>query len=307
MISRERHDPRHVDRLERRGHPVGDVRVEERRVLGRDDELGLAEHVERAAARHAVDRGDDRLPEVARLRADVVARVVEHERRAAASRRRRDRSCRRVSPPICSMRSMPVQNAFSPAPVSTMQRTSSWRRSARHSVCSSRCISELNALCTSGRFSVTVRDAVSLLVRDRLELGNRGHGRARTRRCASMPGVLAAEAVAVEDAADVGRVPLLRRAVLLGGEELLAHRPALVEREVVADEAEHLAGDVQRLVGGEPHDAGRRVAGVHRLELGVVLGVLHLDLHRLRDHARGAAGADAVGAHAVAARARGSR
>ena len=30
-----------------------------------------------------------------------------------------------LSPPICSMRSMPVQNAFSPAPVSTMQRTGS--------------------------------------------------------------------------------------------------------------------------------------------------------------------------------------
>ena len=66
-------------------HAVGDVRVEEGRVLGRDDELGLAEHVERAAAGHAVDRRDHRLPEVARLRADVVARVVEHERRAAAA------------------------------------------------------------------------------------------------------------------------------------------------------------------------------------------------------------------------------
>ena len=29
------------------------------------------------------------------------------------------------SPPICSMRSMPVQNAFSPAPVSTMHCTGS--------------------------------------------------------------------------------------------------------------------------------------------------------------------------------------
>ena len=81
----ERRDARHVDRLERGGHAVGDVRVEERRVLGRDDELGLAEHVERAAAGHAVDGRDDRLPEVARLRAEVVARVVEHERRAAGA------------------------------------------------------------------------------------------------------------------------------------------------------------------------------------------------------------------------------
>ena len=151
----ERHDPRHVDRLVRRGHPVGDVRVEERRVLRRDDELDLAEHVERAAARHAVDRRDDRLPEVVRLRPDVVARVVEHERRRARADDVVVGGGRRSSPPICSMRSMPVQKAFSPAPVSTTQRTSSWRRSPRQSACSSRCISELNALCRSGRFSVT--------------------------------------------------------------------------------------------------------------------------------------------------------
>src|SRR5262249_37742016 len=60
------------------------------------------------------------------------------------------------SPPICSMRSIPVQNAFSPAPVSTTQRTSSFRRRERQSVCSSRCICELNALCPSARFSVPV-------------------------------------------------------------------------------------------------------------------------------------------------------
>src|SRR5690242_15507624 len=64
-------------------------------------------------------------------------------------------------------------------------------------------------------------------------------------------GCLAAEGVAVQDATDVGGVPLLGGAVLLGGEELLAHRPALVQREVVAHEAEHLARDVQRLVRGE--------------------------------------------------------
>ena len=44
-------------------------------------------------------------------------------------------------------------------------------------------------------------------------------------------------------------------AFLVGGEELLAHLPRLVDAEVVADHAEHLAGDVQRLVGGEEHDA----------------------------------------------------
>src|SRR3954465_1970789 len=77
-------------------------------------------------------------------------------------------------------------------------------------------------------------------------------------------GRLATECVAVEDPADVGRVPLLRRAVLLGGEDLLAHLPTLVQREVVADEAQPLPRHVQRLVGGEPHHARRGVAGVHR-------------------------------------------
>ena len=59
------------------------------------------------------------------------------------------------------------------------------------------------------------RDTVGLFVRDRLELGNARHWTDRCgrqeRRWASMPGALAAERVAVEDAADVGRVPLLRR------------------------------------------------------------------------------------------------
>ena len=57
---------------------------------------------------------------------------------------------------ICSMRSMPVQNALSPAPVSTMQRTSSWRRRSRQMSRTSRSIVMLNALYLSGRFRVTV-------------------------------------------------------------------------------------------------------------------------------------------------------
>ena len=85
MISPNGMMPGHVDRLERRGHAVRDVRVEERGVLGGDDELDLAEHVEGAAAGHAVHGRDHRLPEVAALRADVVAGVVEHERRAAGA------------------------------------------------------------------------------------------------------------------------------------------------------------------------------------------------------------------------------
>ena len=50
---------------------------------------------------------------------------------------------------------MPVQNARSPAAVSTVQRTSSLWRRARQTACSSWVIFVLNALCTSGRLSVT--------------------------------------------------------------------------------------------------------------------------------------------------------
>ena len=53
-----------VHRLEAGDHAVGDVGVEERGVLRREDDVGLTEEVERAAAGHAVDGGDDRLPEV---------------------------------------------------------------------------------------------------------------------------------------------------------------------------------------------------------------------------------------------------
>jgi hypothetical protein len=61
------------------------VRIDEGGVLGRDDELHLAEQVECAAAGYPVDRGDHRLPQVSGgLRADPVPRVVEVQRRAAA-------------------------------------------------------------------------------------------------------------------------------------------------------------------------------------------------------------------------------
>ena len=81
----ERHDPRHVDRLERGRHAVRDVRVEERRVLGGDDELDLAEHVERAAAGMPFTAAITGFQRSHALRAEVVARVVEHERRAAGA------------------------------------------------------------------------------------------------------------------------------------------------------------------------------------------------------------------------------
>ena len=84
----ERHLLQHVHRLEGGRHAVGHVRVEERRVFRGDDDVDLAQDVEGAAARHAVHGGDHRLPEVVRPRADVLARVVEHERRRG---RRADR------------------------------------------------------------------------------------------------------------------------------------------------------------------------------------------------------------------------
>ncbi len=77
----ERHLLKHMDGLKGRGHPVGDVRVEECGVFRRDDELHFAQHVERSAAGHAVHRGDHRLPQVARLGTNVGAGIIEHERR----------------------------------------------------------------------------------------------------------------------------------------------------------------------------------------------------------------------------------
>ena len=58
------------------------------------------------------------------------------------------------SSPIVSVRSIPVQNAFSPAAATTTAFTSSFSRSARHVSRSSICICRLNALRTSGLFSV---------------------------------------------------------------------------------------------------------------------------------------------------------
>ena len=55
-----------------------------------------------------------------------------------------------------SLRSMPVQNARSPAPVSTTTRTSSSSRTWRHTASISSTMVVSNALWTSGRSSVTV-------------------------------------------------------------------------------------------------------------------------------------------------------
>jgi 2-(1,2-epoxy-1,2-dihydrophenyl)acetyl-CoA isomerase len=73
----DRHPLEHHHGLEHRGKAVGRVRVEEGGVLGRDDELNLTEQVEGATAGHPVDRGDHRLPQLARgLRRQQVDRIV---------------------------------------------------------------------------------------------------------------------------------------------------------------------------------------------------------------------------------------
>ena len=55
-----------------------------------------------------------------------------------------------------SLRSMPVQNARSPAPVRTTTRTSSSTRSASHRSRQSRFMPAVKALWASGRFNTTV-------------------------------------------------------------------------------------------------------------------------------------------------------
>ena len=142
-------------RLEAGDHAVGDVRVEEGGVVGGDDDVGLAEQVERTAAGHAVDRRDDRLPEVVRFGLMLspgslnMNGVDTRPPGLAPSGRRGTRS-------IDSARSMPVQNAFSPAPVRTTARRRRSCAATRQTCLSSSCIALLKALSTSGRFSVTM-------------------------------------------------------------------------------------------------------------------------------------------------------
>ena len=76
----EGHAWHHDGRLVHGGHAEGEVGVEERGVLGGDDELHLAEQVEGARAGHAVDGGDDRLPAPVGLRAEPRPGVVPCER-----------------------------------------------------------------------------------------------------------------------------------------------------------------------------------------------------------------------------------
>ena len=80
----EGHLVQQVDGLECRRHAVGDVRVEEGGMFGGDDEVHLAEDVERPPTGHAVDGGDDRLPQVVGLGADALAGIIEVPRRVVA-------------------------------------------------------------------------------------------------------------------------------------------------------------------------------------------------------------------------------
>jgi serine/threonine protein kinase len=73
------HLSEHEHGLETRSHAIGGVRIEERGVLSGDDELRLAKRVERTSAGHAVDRSNDRLPEISLLGAELEHGVVHHE------------------------------------------------------------------------------------------------------------------------------------------------------------------------------------------------------------------------------------
>ena len=65
-----------MNRLEARRHAEGHVRIEERRMLDRDDEVDFAQHVEGSTAGHTVDGRYDRFPQVVGLWADVLARII---------------------------------------------------------------------------------------------------------------------------------------------------------------------------------------------------------------------------------------
>ena len=56
------------------------MRIKERGVLCRDDDVALAEEVEPSATGHAVDCGNDGLPQPLTLRADLLAGIVVGER-----------------------------------------------------------------------------------------------------------------------------------------------------------------------------------------------------------------------------------
>src|SRR5450631_4902412 len=158
-----------------------------------------------------------------------------------------------VSPPICSIRSMPVQNAFSPAPVRTTQRTDSCQRSARQHSWSSRCMRELNALRRSGRFRVTQATPSRSSY---WSVSNSGNDPTAPRLLPALrvdAGVGGSEGVPVQDVADLGGIPLGGVAVLVGGEELLTHPPWLVDAERVPDHPEHLAADRLGIRRCQPH------------------------------------------------------
>lgn len=79
----EWHAAAHLEGLERGGHAVGHMWVEEGGGFGGDNEVDLAESIEGATACDSVDRSDHRLAQVAGRRPEVLTRVVEHERRGA--------------------------------------------------------------------------------------------------------------------------------------------------------------------------------------------------------------------------------
>ncbi len=86
--------------------------------------------------------------------------------------------------PLRSLRSAPAQNACSPAPVITTQRTSPGSAARRvHRSSSSSPMRVLNALRTSGRFRVTSSTCGLGCLAQESAIGVRGHGGLQTNAC----------------------------------------------------------------------------------------------------------------------------
>ena len=157
----ERHAVQHLDRLEHRRHAVGDVRVEERGVLGGDDDVDLAEQVERAAAGHAVHGRHHRLPALVGARAEAAAGVDVGER------------VERVLEAALVGRHLVAVDARAERLVAgggehDRPHRRGRRGRATHTAASSSHIVAVNALCRSARSSVTVATPSAIcLVADR--------------------------------------------------------------------------------------------------------------------------------------------
>src|ERR1700720_2378085 len=124
-----------------RGEADARLRKREGGVLRGNDEVAGQRNFKTAAHRDAVDGGDDRLlggGEAGGARA--TPRVPQP----------------RVPPAPCHFRSLPAQNALSPAPVTIATHCSGSAEKSSNTLLSSKCASICSALYTSGRNSVTI-------------------------------------------------------------------------------------------------------------------------------------------------------